>query len=297
MNKLIGIIHMAIDMEVIPLASETLGVRSMAVAVKTRDCSILIDPAVSLAPKRYGLGPHDIERERERNMRDNVRTWARKADIMTISHYHYDHHDPEQPDIFKEKKMLVKHPKVNINKSQMDRASAFRTALADLPESMEFADGRNFEFGSTVLTFSDAVPHGTNTRLGYVIQLAVAEGNTVFLHTSDVEGPSLDSQMQFILEQEPDMLACDGPMTYMMYRYGNRAMERSLANLQRIISDTGIKTMMLDHHLTRDINWKKKMEPVLAAGEKHGCDVTTFAGYLGREDDLLEARRRELWGK
>jgi predicted metallo-beta-lactamase superfamily hydrolase len=284
-------------MEIIPLASETLGVRSMAVAVKTRDCVILIDPAVSLAPKRYGLGPHEIEWNRERTMWDEVREWAKRADIITISHYHYDHHDPEQPGIFRGKKLLVKHPTENINKSQTKRASLFETALDDLPESVEFADGRTFEFGNTIMTFSEAVPHGTNTRLGYVVQLAIDDGKTRFLHTSDVEGPSLDCQVDFILEQKPDVLACDGPMTYLMYRYGNKAMERSLTNLQRIITDTGIRTMMLDHHLTRDINWRRKMEPVFAAGEAHDCDVTTFAGYLGKEDDLLEARRKHLWGE
>ena len=25
--------------------------------------------------------------------------------------------------------------------------------------------------------------------------------------------------------------------------------------------------------------------------------VTTFAGYLGKEEDLLEARRKELWAE
>ncbi len=284
-------------MKIIPLASETLGVRSMAVAVKTSDCIIIVDPSIALAPKRYGLEPHKIEIERQKELWKELKVWTRKADIMTISHYHFDHHDPEQPDIFKGKKMLVKHPKENINKSQIGRSSIFKTALGDLPESMEFADDRTFEFGNTTLTFSKAVPHGTNTRLGYVIQLAIDDGSTTFLHTSDVEGPSLDSQLDFILEHEPDILACDGPMTYMMYRYGLKAMESSLANLQKIITDTSIKTMMLEHHLTRDIKWREKMEPVFASGEEHGCNVTTFAGYLGKEDDLLEARRKELWGR
>ncbi len=284
-------------MEIIPLAAETLGVRSMAVAVKTKDCTIIIDPSIALAPKRYGLEPHEIELNRQKELWNNLKKWAKKADIMTISHYHFDHHDPEQPGIFKNKKMLVKHPKENINKSQIGRSSKFKTALGDLPESMEYADGRTFEFGNTTLTFSKAVPHGTNTKLGYVIQLAIDDGHTIFLHTSDIEGPSLDSQLEFILEHEPDILACDGPMTYMMYRYGLKAMENSLANLQKIITDTGIKTMLLDHHLTRDIKWREKMEQVFAAGEAHDCNVTTFAGYLGKEDNLLEARRKLLYSE
>jgi len=282
-------------MEIIPLASETLGVRSMAVAVKTKDCIILVDPSIALAPKRYGLEPHKIELARKKELWKEVKAWARKADVMTISHYHFDHHDPEEPGIYKGKKLLVKHPKENINKSQMGRSSKFKTALGDLPEAMEYADDRTFELENTTLAFSKAVPHGTNTRLGYVIQLAIDDGKTTFVHTSDVEGPSLDSQLEFILEHEPDVLACDGPMTYLMYKYGLKAMEKSLENLQQIITDTSIKTMMLDHHLTRDLKWREKMEPVFAAGEQQGCNVTTFAGYLGKEDDLLEAKRKELW--
>ena len=284
-------------MEIIPLASETLGVRSMAVAVKTRDCTIMIDPSIALAPKRHGLEPHKIELARQKELWKELKTWAKKADIMTISHYHFDHHDPEQPEIFKKKKLLVKHPGENINKSQISRSSIFKSALGDLPESIEFADDRTFEFGNTILAFSKALPHGTNTRLGYVIQLVIDGGNISFLHTSDIEGPSLDSQMEFILEHEPDILACDGPMTYLMYKYGQKAMERSLANLQKIIRTTNIKTMMLDHHLTRDLKWREKMSPVFATGEEQGCNVTTFAGYLGKDDDLLEARRKELWGE
>ena len=190
---------------------------------------------------------------------------------------------------------MLKHPKENINKSQIGRSAAFKKAFGDMPESVEFADNRTFEFGNTTLAFSKAVPHGTNTKLGYVIQVAIDDGQTTFLHTSDIEGPSLDSQMEFILEQEPDVLACDGPMSYLMFIYGKKAMEKSLDNLQKIITDTSIKTMMLDHHLTRDLKWREKLKPVFESGEEQGCNVTTFAGYLGKEDDLLEARRKELW--
>ncbi len=55
-------------MEIIPLASETLGVRSMAIAVKTADCTIIVDPSIALAPKRYGLEPHKIELDRQKEL-------------------------------------------------------------------------------------------------------------------------------------------------------------------------------------------------------------------------------------
>ncbi len=282
-------------MKVIPLAAESLGVRSMAVLVEARGCNVLLDPGVALSPKRNGLEPHEMELSRKRVLWDSVSASARKADVLTISHYHFDHHDPDNPSLFRAKHMLIKHPNDNINKSQKGRARQFLDALENTPKEIEFADGASFSFGNTSIQFSSAVPHGTNTRLGYVVQTSISDGDETFLHTSDVQGPSLDSQLDFILEQEPRIIACDGPMTYMMYRYGKKALERSIHNLCRIIAETPVKALMLDHHLARDLKWREKMKPVFQTGEELGCNVTTFAGYLGREDELLEARRRELW--
>jgi len=50
-------------MKFIPIASDSLGVRSMAAYVETKDCKILIDPSAALGPKRYGLSPHEKEHE------------------------------------------------------------------------------------------------------------------------------------------------------------------------------------------------------------------------------------------
>ena len=49
-------------MKVIPLAFESLGVRSMATFVET-DHKILIDPGTSIAPKRFGYPPWKNEFE------------------------------------------------------------------------------------------------------------------------------------------------------------------------------------------------------------------------------------------
>src|SRR4030095_12254168 len=44
-------------MKVIPLAAESLGVRSMATYVEVGGTGILIDPGATLAPARFGLPP------------------------------------------------------------------------------------------------------------------------------------------------------------------------------------------------------------------------------------------------
>jgi len=50
-------------MKVIPLAAESLGVRSMATYVEVGRTGILIDPGATLAPARFGLPPAEEEWE------------------------------------------------------------------------------------------------------------------------------------------------------------------------------------------------------------------------------------------
>ncbi|MBI5001270.1 MAG: MBL fold metallo-hydrolase [Euryarchaeota archaeon] len=282
-------------MKLTPLASDSMGARSMAFLVETKDCGILIDPGVRLGEIRYGLPPHGIEIERRAELWGRIEKAAGKADIATISHYHFDHHEPNRPDILWGKRLLVKDPRNNINRSQRQRAADFLKILGGRPSSVETADGKTFEIGKTALTFSGAVPHGTDARLGYVLELAISEGEEVFVHTSDVEGPSLDEQADFIVGQDPSVLACDGPMTYMMHSYGEGALERSVGNLARVIGRTKVKDLILDHHFLRDLKWREKVPGVFEAAEAHGCRVRTFATFAGEEDDLLEARRKALF--
>ena len=71
-------------MKIIPLAFESLGVRSMATFVET-DQKILIDPGTSIAPKRFGYPPWKNEFEALYESRTRIKEYAEKADVMTIS--------------------------------------------------------------------------------------------------------------------------------------------------------------------------------------------------------------------
>jgi predicted metallo-beta-lactamase superfamily hydrolase len=204
---------------ILPLAFDSFGVRSMATFVETDDLRILIDPGVALAPIRYGLGPHFLEWQRLDETWKRIKRYAKEADVLMVTHYHYDHHDPGYPELYKGRRVFVKHPTENINLSQKGRAAFYLAAIKELPKKLEFADGRVFKMGKTVITFSKAVCHGTNPRLGYVTEVSIKSGNEKFLYTSDVEGPSLKDQIDFILKENPNVLFVDGPMTYML---GNR---------------------------------------------------------------------------
>ena len=68
-------------MKILPLAADSLGTRSMATFVETGDVNILIDPAVSLGPKRYSLPPHPLEYEKMDEHRANTKKYAASLDI------------------------------------------------------------------------------------------------------------------------------------------------------------------------------------------------------------------------
>ena len=74
-------------MKIIPISSDSLGVRSMATYVETKDCKILIDPSAALGPKRYGLPPHKQELEALYKIKNKISEIAEKSDILTTVSY------------------------------------------------------------------------------------------------------------------------------------------------------------------------------------------------------------------
>ncbi|MEW6722539.1 MAG: hypothetical protein AB1324_04715 [Candidatus Micrarchaeota archaeon] len=284
-------------MKITPVAFDSMGVRSQATFVETADVKILIDPSASLGPLRFGYPPHKKEWERLEESWERILSFAKKADILVIGHYHYDHHEPEYriDDVYTGKTVFVKHPKENINQSQKKRAAYFLPRIQPLAKKIEFADGREFAFGKTRLEFSPAVFHGTNPRLGYVVETLVDDGTYRFVHTNDVEGPAVDSQAEFILRNKPNLVIVDGPLSYIMLRYGAENMKKANDNLARIVEECPLDALIIDHHLLRDIGWRKRIEPVFRAGEKKGVKILTAAEYAGKEADQLEANRPRLW--
>ncbi len=282
-------------MEITPVAADSMGTRSMATYVETKDYRLLLDPSVALGPLRYGLPPHPKEFQRMEAHWSKIKEYARDADGLVVSHYHYDHHNPEEPELYKGKEVYLKHPTANINKSQRTRASYFLERLGGLPRRLEFADGREFQRGGTLIRFSPAVPHGTGPRLGYVLMVSIAEGGKKMLFSSDVEGPCLREQVDFVIKEDPDVVYLDGPMSYMLgYRFSQESMDAALGNIARILRETRVERLIADHHLLRDLRWKERVKPVYDSLPE-SKELVTAAEYAGMENDLLEARRKEVY--
>jgi len=274
-------------MKIIPIAFDSLGARSMATFVETDDLKIVIDPSVALGQIRYGLSPHPIEIKREALHWETIQQYCLIADVLIVTHYHYDHYNPLNPNIFKNKIALLKHPQENINKSQQKRSVDFLNILKDIPNQIEYSDGKEFKFGHTCIKFSQAVPHGNNNRLGYVTEVSITDGNYKFVHTSDIEGGNLDCQRDFILKEDPNIIIFDGPMTY--------PYQNIIPNIIQILKETQVSDFIIDHHYLRNLRWKEKITRAFDVATKLKKRFICAAQFLGKECEQLEAQRKLLY--
>ena len=280
-------------MKIIPIASDSLGVRSMATYVETKDCKILIDSSAALGPKRYGLPPHQKELEALDKTKKEIADIANECDILTISHYHYDHYDPDGR-FYNGKKVFAKDISNNINKSQNQRGTQFKAMVENICDLI-YCDDSKHKIGETEIIFSPPFFHGPeNVRLGYVIMTTVDDGQKKILHASDVQGPVTKTAKDYIINQKPDLIIMDGPPSiFLGWKFSMQNMQDASDNLVEII-ETLDCDIILDHHLLRDIKFKEVFpEPYTIGGKQ----VKTFAEYLGKENNTLEAQRKKLWGK
>lgn len=294
------------EIRILPLAFESLGVRSMATLVETDDVRIVVDPGSALGP-RFKLYPHEREYVALAKSKRAILEAARGADVLTISHYHFDHYLPGFEDwvwiwssaelaerLYRGKLILAKDIDANINLSQRRRGYMFHKMGSRIAREIRAADGRSFRFGSTTLRFSEPVYHGTRgSELGHVLMLAVRTPGCSVVHASDVQGPMYDEPLEFILAQGPDVLLMGGPPIYLGgFKVGNLELEAAQRNLTKLARH--VPQIVVDHHLLRSLEYRDYLRPVISAAERAGSRILTAAELMGLEPELLEARRREL---
>ncbi|MEW6069049.1 MAG: MBL fold metallo-hydrolase [Candidatus Thermoplasmatota archaeon] len=279
-------------MKIIPVAADSLGVRSMATLVETKDLKIFIDPGAALGPSRYGLPPAKEEWQALDEAYQEISRIAKNCDVLIISHYHYDHHDPES-DFYEGKKVFAKDRLKNINLSQKERGKYFEDRVKENCK-LVYCDSQEFEFGNVKIKFSEPFYHGVEkTRLGFVLMTTIEENNKFkFLHASDVQGPVSERAREYIIKEAPDLLYVDGPpILFLGWKFSYKNLEQAVENLLRIIKELDCE-IILDHHLLRDLRYKELLSKVYTRGNVKSC-----AEYLGKELNMLEARRKELWGR
>ncbi|HEY7521732.1 MAG TPA: hypothetical protein VIE36_25875 [Methylomirabilota bacterium] len=278
-------------MRVIPLAAESLGVRSMATYVEVADAAILIDPGATLAPARYGLPPAAPEWEALRRANDRISAYAARANLVFVSHYHEDHYRSD-PATYAGRTIIAKEPRRMVGGQQSRRGVALWTAL-DGVARLEAADGWRRREPLLELSVSPPLPHGVEgTPLGYVVALTVVDTaqRERFVFASDVQGPLSPVAVGWLIQQRPTLLYLSGPPSYIERDLPGGAVERGIEHLLRVIDATGCRVIM-DHHALRDPGFAARFERLWSTGR-----VVTAAEHLGMQTTTLEARRRTLWG-
>ena len=296
--------------EIVPLAGESFGVRSMCTYVETPDVKILLDAGVSLCPNRFGLPPHPEEFKAIVTSRKRIAEAAEKSEVVTLSHYHFDHHTPSFEDwlvnwtektetarqIYDGKTVLVKNPKEKVNYSQRRRGWVFQKTGGKHAKKLEVADGKTFMFGkNTILRFSEPVFHGPeNSALGWVLMAIVECQSEKFMFAPDVQGPMSTRTLDLIKAEQPQIIMIGGPPFYLTrLKVEEEQLSVAIKNLGEVVET--VPLTILEHHILRDESWREKARDVFYRGYKTGHKILTSAKFLGEENNFLEYGRRRLF--
>jgi hypothetical protein len=296
--------------KVTPLAAESFGVRSMCTFVETPDVKVLLDAGISLCPSRFGLPPHPIEFKTIDRLRRRIAEAADKAEVVTISHYHFDHHTPSYEDwlvnwteanetarqIYQAKTVLMKNPREKINASQRQRAWLFQKTGGKYAKKLETADGKTFAFGKdTLLRFSEPVFHGPDdSMLGWVVMALIDCEGERLMFAPDVQGPMSAHTLELIKAAKPQAIMVGGPPFYLGgFRVDEAQLRLGLTNLAGVVEN--VPLTILEHHALRDESWQQRTKQVYDVALKTGHTVMTVAEFAGQENAFLESRRKKLY--
>lgn len=344
------------NFEVEPLWSDSMGAKSTSFFAETPDIKICLDPGVAVMQPSYPLP--DILKEYYRfKAEKRIRKACARADLISISHYHYDHFI-QDPSLYRGKELWIKNPNQWINKSQWNRSRKFLQLLAEdneleleeaepsdenyqdpyksmeiarnkdfgdyqdrreellkkwrkrfdklkekwksdkcvkEPEFANYADGKELKKEDTRIEFHGPLFHGIEySKTGWVFSTVVEYEGKKFLHSSDLQGPTIEDQAQWIIEEDPDVLFLDGPATYLYgYLLNKTNLKRSVENAARIARQVNPDLVIYDHHLLREKKYKQRTEEVWKLREK-GINIKTAAEVHNKEP-LID--RCTEWGE
>jgi len=290
------------------IAAESLGARSMATKVTTPDVRITIDPGVALG-SRFGMLPHPLEYKVLSESRAMIRDACRESEVLVITHYHYDHYSPPfnndyvwtwsdrkmAEELYRDRVLLMKDPRENINFSQRIRAYHLSRFLGSVSREVRVGDGSAFEFGDTRIVFSRAVPHGEEgSPLGYVVMVKILWNDQSFLFASDVQGPMSDFTREAIIGWGASTLYVGGPPAYLVpHQIEDEIVRRGIRNLAAVAESTPVT--IVDHHLMRAANWRELVGDAETRARDSGKLLMSAAAYSNRGEQLLEATRDRLY--
>lgn len=287
-------------MVVEPLGEESLGVRSMSLYVETEDVRLIVDPGASLAPLRFGLPPHPREFDALRAFRERLRRVVQRAEYLFISHYHRDHFTPPYSSIYMGTgdkdyeevyggKVVFAKDHGSVNPSQARRGIGLFKAVKGIVKRWVMCDGVSLTINETNIVFSKPIPHGKpGSRTGYVVGLAVVRGEDSLVYLPDVQGPLSSEALEFALSIRPKVVIVGGFPAYLIGKpFTENDLKTANENLLKLWNAIRPHKLVVAHHLLRLVNWRDYLPK--------GISVETYSSLIGLSENLLEARRRELY--
>jgi predicted metallo-beta-lactamase superfamily hydrolase len=145
---------------------DSLGAKSSCVLVKTPDTSILIDPGAAEMQPSYPASWEEKMKWLE-EAESAIKKASKKAKIIVISHYHYDHFTDFDEELYDDKLILAKNPNKYINDSQRGRAEEFYGNIleafgtTDLKSILEKKEQKRYPNPMTDLPISKKMSFGS----------------------------------------------------------------------------------------------------------------------------------------
>jgi predicted metallo-beta-lactamase superfamily hydrolase len=252
----------------------------------------VIDPGLALGYRREGLLPHPAQVAVGEQVRRRIVAALAGATDIVLSHFHGDHvplpdANPYQlpaqavASLFQKSRLWAKGYE-GLSPNMVKRRAALSEALGrEIPNMDGQVDG--------LLEFSPGVPHGaTDTHLGTVMMTRIEDGDTVFVHASDIQLLGVEA-VSLLLDWCPDIALVGGPPLYLS-RLSLEDRAVAWSNASRLARH--MNTLILDHHLLRSeegLLWLEQLS------EETGHRVICAADFMGQPRRLLEARRVQLY--
>ncbi len=128
------------ELGVYPVWSDSMGVKSYSLLVRTSHGEVFIDPGAAALQPGFPL-PSIVKRELRVKAIHEIAGLLREAEYVVITHYHHDHflypsdRGLGNPYIYRGKTLYIKDPNKYINKSQWGRSRVFLSELLRLAGS------------------------------------------------------------------------------------------------------------------------------------------------------------------
>ena len=275
----------------------------MTTIVSVNQTNILLDPGLMVAPRRFQLPPSARELRMLDLLRKNIINLSKNVDVISISHYHYDHYFPifEQgtEELYRNKIIYTKDRRSKCNFEQRKKGKKFELYAKQIAKELKFCDGKELEHNDIKFRYSNPVWHGENGSLdGYVLLLTLRYKKDSLMFCPDVMGPISRDTTELIIKENPKTLILDGPMTEKSSMgYSHVLFKKAEQNLIEIMMNTKTKTIIMDHSTVRSLDYKKELKGILKIAKETDKEIVTAAEYANRPINQLEAKRQEMWSK